>query len=78
MYPTISRSPPIRRKPAPGDIEAEFATANNAPKEAFRVSCPQNEFSAVEICLSKDLKYLACPATVKECKAGEVKVRPVP
>ncbi|HZD33149.1 MAG TPA: ribonuclease T2 [Candidatus Angelobacter sp.] len=62
----------------PGDIEAAFASANNAPKEAFRVSCPQNEFSAVEVCLSKDLKYMACPATMKECKAPEIKVRPVP
>ncbi|HVN20362.1 MAG TPA: ribonuclease T2 [Dongiaceae bacterium] len=62
----------------PGDIEAAFASANNAPKGAFRVSCPQNEFSAVEICQSKDLQYQACPTTVKECRAGQIRVRPVP
>jgi len=45
-------------------MEQEVASANNAPAEAFRVACPQNEFSAVEICLSKDLQYQACPDTV--------------
>ena len=62
---------------SPGDIEAAFASANSAPKGAFRVSCPKNEFSAVEICLSKDLQYQACPTTVKECRAGKIEVRPV-
>ena len=32
-------------------IDKEFASANNAPARAFRVSCPQSEFSAVEICI---------------------------
>ena len=59
-------------------IEKEFASANNAPAGAFRVSCPQNEFSAVEICLSKDLQYQACPSTQKECRAQKIEVRPVP
>ncbi len=59
-------------------IEKKFAAANNAPKTAFRVSCPQNEFSAVEICLSKDLQYQACPTTLKECKANRIDVLPVP
>jgi ribonuclease T2 len=59
-------------------IETKFASANAAPKAAFRVSCPENEFSAVEICLSKDLLYQACPASLKECKARSIQVRPVP
>jgi ribonuclease T2 len=59
-------------------IEKKFAAANNAPKTAFRVSCPQNEFSAVEVCLSKDLQYQACPATLRECKANRIEVLPVP
>jgi ribonuclease T2 len=63
---------------SPGGIEKKFASANNAPAEAFRVSCPQNEFSAVEICLSKDLQYQACPSTLKECHAPKIAVRPVP
>jgi len=60
------------------DIEKKFATANNAPEGAFRVSCPQNEFSAVEICLSKDFQYQACPSTLKECRAPKIEVRAVP
>jgi ribonuclease T2 len=59
-------------------IETKFASANAAPKAAFRVSCPQNEFSAVEVCLSKDLQYQACPASLKECRAKSIQVRPVP
>lgn len=62
----------------PSGIEQKFAAANNAPATAFRVSCPQNKFSAVEICLSKDLKYKACPNTVKDCRAHQVSVLPVP
>lgn len=59
-------------------IEKEFATGNNAPEGAFRVSCPQNEFSAVEICISKDMQYQVCPTTLRECKAPKIEVRPVP
>ena len=59
-------------------IEQKFATANNAPKNAFRISCPQNEFSAVEVCLNKALQYQACPNTVKECRSQQIEVRPVP
>ena len=76
--------PPELKKPAtsaqasPTAIEQKFAAANNAPKRAFRVSCPQNEFSAVEVCLSKDLQYQACPDTVKDCRARQIEVRPVP
>ena len=62
----------------PSDIEEEFASANSAPKGAFRVSCPRNEFSALEICLNKNLQYQACPDTVKECRASKIEVRPVP
>ena len=75
--PDDFKRPGDAEQTSPGDIEAAFASANNAPKEAFRVSCPKNEFSAVEICLSKDLQYQACPTTVKECKAGKIEVRPV-
>jgi len=42
------------------------------------VSCPQNEFSAVEICISKDMQYQACPSTLKERRAPKIEVRPVP
>ena len=63
---------------SPSGIEEKFATANQAPQGAFRVSCPQNAFSAVEICVTKDFQYQACRETVKECRASQVKVLPVP
>ena len=62
----------------PPDIEQKFSNSNHAPQDAFRVSCPQNEFSAVEICLTKGLKYQACPNSLKECRAQKIEVRPVP
>jgi ribonuclease T2 len=76
--PQDFKKPANTSRTSPKDIERRFASANSAPKEAFRVSCPQNEFSAVEICLSKDLKYQSCPTTLKECKASNIQVRPVP
>jgi ribonuclease T2 len=76
--PDDFKKPPSGATASPSDIEQKFATANQAPQGAFRVSCPQNAFSAVEICLTKDFQYQACPDTVKECRASQVKVLPVP
>jgi ribonuclease T2 len=76
--PDEFKKPSSTAETSPPDIEDKFASANGAPKEAFRVSCPQNEFSAVEVCLTKDLHYQACPNTSKECRASKIEVRPVP
>ena len=76
--PSDFKQPTSGAQSSPSDIEQKFATANKAPQGAFRVSCPQNEFSAVEICLTKDFQYQACPNTLKECRAPQVKVLPVP
>jgi len=76
--PDDFKKPADSAQTSPGDIEAAFATANNAPKEAFRVSCPQQDFSAVQACLDKDLNYMACPATQRDCRADQIQVRPVP
>ena len=76
--PAEFKKPATSEQASPVAIEQEFAAANNAPEGAFRVSCPQNEFSAVEVCLSKDLQYQACPNTVRECRAEQVEIRPVP
>jgi len=76
--PDDFKKPSSSSEAGPSDIEQKFATANQAPTAAFRVSCPQNAFSAVEICLTKDFQYQACPNTVKECRASQVKVLPVP
>jgi ribonuclease T2 len=76
--PEDFKKPASSARTGPGDIEAKFASSNDASKNAFRVSCPQNEFSAVEVCLSKDLQYQECPMTLKECKASRIEVLPVP
>lgn len=78
QVPDNFKKPSSSSEAAPIDIEQKFAAANNAPKAAFRISCPQNDFSAVEICLSKDFQYRACPNTLKECRANKIEVRPVP
>jgi ribonuclease T2 len=78
QVPDDFQHPSSSSKASAAEIEKKFAAANNAPKGAFRVSCPQNEFSAVEICLSKDLQYQACPSTLKDCRASQISVRPVP
>jgi ribonuclease T2 len=76
--PDEFKKPADSAQTSPRDIEAAFASANSAPQEAFRVSCPQQDFSAVQICLDKDLKYMACPTTQKDCRADQIQVRQVP
>lgn len=76
--------PPQYRAPAqminanPADIEQKFTEANHAPRGAFRVSCSNSEFVAVEACLTKDLQYRQCGSSVRDCRASQVTVRPTP
>jgi ribonuclease T2 len=74
--PENFQPPPAQSSPV--KIEKAFALANAAPPSAFRIACPQNQLSAVEICLSKDLQYQACPANLKDCRAKSIKIIPVP
>ena len=62
----------------PADIEQKFAEANHAPRGAFRVSCSNSEFVAVEACLTKDLQYRQCGSSLRDCRASQVTVRPPP
>jgi ribonuclease T2 len=59
-----------------GDLETRFAQANHAPAGAVRVSCHDGELVNLEMCLSKDLQYRACSASVRECPAGNVSMLP--
>ena len=76
--------PPQYRAPAqminanPADIEQKFTEANHAPRGAFRVSCSNSEFVAVEACLTKDLQYRQCGSSLRDCRASQVTVRPTP
>jgi ribonuclease T2 len=78
QVPDEFKKPSTGAKTNAAEIEKKLATGNNAPQGAFRVSCPQNEFSAVEVCLAKNLQYQACPTTMKDCRARQIEVRPVP
>jgi ribonuclease T2 len=76
--PDDFKDPRSKREISSSGIEEKFANANGAPQGAFRVSCLQNEFSAVEICLTRNLQYQSCPATLdsEECKTPQINVRP--
>jgi ribonuclease T2 len=56
-------------------IEESFASANNAPKDSFRISCHAGEMVGVDICRAKDLKYQVCSASVRECPTDRVLLR---
>ena len=59
------------------EIEQSFASANNGPADAFRISCHGGELVGVEVCLNKDLQYRACTASARECPVAQVLMRPV-
>src|SRR5215471_13998370 len=54
--PPEIKQPSSSAQTSPAAIEQKLAKAINAPKGAFRISCPQNAFSGVEVCLSKELQ----------------------
>jgi ribonuclease T2 len=60
----------------PNDLLARFAAANPAyPASSFALSCGNNRLTAVEFCLTKDLRPEACQG-VRSCRANVVKVTP--
>ena len=60
----------------PDDLLGRFAAANPSyPAGSFALSCGNNRLTAIEICLSKDLRPEACEG-VRSCRANVVKVTP--
>jgi ribonuclease T2 len=57
------------------DVEQKFAEANNAPADAFRVSCHSGEMVSLQVCLNKNLEYQACTPSARECRAPQVLMR---
>ena len=74
--PSEYRSPSSPVSASPEQIEQKFAAANNAPASAFRVSCSGSEFAALEVCLTKDLKYRQCGSGVRECRTPQITLLP--
>jgi ribonuclease T2 len=61
---------------APEDLLARFAAANPTyPAASFALSCGNNRLTAVEICLTKELRPLPCQG-VRSCRASVVQVTP--
>jgi ribonuclease T2 len=60
----------------PDDLLSRFAAANPGyPAGSFALSCGNNRLTAIEICLTKDLRPEACQG-VRSCRANVVKVTP--
>jgi ribonuclease T2 len=60
----------------PDELLSRFAAANPGyPPGSFALSCGNNRLTAVEICLSKDLRPETCQG-VRSCRANVVKVTP--
>ncbi|HVW11843.1 MAG TPA: hypothetical protein VHC90_24845 [Bryobacteraceae bacterium] len=57
-------------------VEAEFYAANPTfPPAAFRVVCRNDALTEVHVCLDKNLKGRACPASVIDCKSETITIR---
>ena len=60
----------------PSAILDSFAEANPAfPRASFAVSCAHNHLVAMEVCLSKSLRPIACRG-IRSCPASEITVDP--
>ena len=77
QIPADYRSPGSAVTASPADIEQKFAAANNAPAGAFRVVCSKTDLD-VEACLTKDLQFRQCGSSLRDCRAAQVTLPPVP
>ena len=60
----------------PQQIVGDFVQANpGMSQDNFALSCGNNRLTAVEVCLTKDLKAASC-SSVRSCRANVVKVTP--
>lgn len=58
------------------DLEKAFAETNQAPLQAFRVSCHAGELVSLEVCVDKNLQYRNCTESVRECPVNQVDMLP--
>lgn len=63
----------------PLNVEAAFSKFNEGlDPEEVAVSCGHNRLQEMRLCLSKDLRFRACPAVdLKGCKRGRVLMPPL-
>jgi len=61
----------------PAGLRGMFAKANPSfPAGSVILSCGNNRLTAIEVCMTKDLKAMACPVGIRSCRANAVKVTP--
>lgn len=62
----------------PSEIKEEFFKANSQlHTQNMTVSCGNNYLTAVSVCLSKDLQPVECGASLRDCRANQVRIPPV-
>ncbi len=62
----------------PGEMERRFAAANRLHgTSAIRVLCREGELREVRICLTKDLHPRPCSWSSRDCRAGQLFMRPI-
>ena len=65
-----------QRSMTPEAILAAFSQSNREiPRESFALSCGNNYLTAVEVCLDKSLRAVACSG-VRSCRANSVRIVP--
>lgn len=67
------------RQVAPGEVEAAFLRANaDLPANAVAVTCDRRYLREVRICMTRDLRFRACPEVDRQsCRRREVVMPPV-
>jgi ribonuclease T2 len=62
---------------SPRQVKQAFETANPQLNDAgITINCASNYLQAVEICLTKNLQPMSCPAP-RDCRASTIRVPPV-
>lgn len=59
----------------PEEILTLFTASNpGIGRESLALSCGNNYLTAIEVCLDKSLKPIACPSNLRSCRARTVKI----
>jgi ribonuclease T2 len=63
----------------PQDVKKKFVAANSGMNEnTLRIQCSGRFISELRVCMTKDLKLRACPASMRDsCRGDEAILRPV-
>lgn len=65
----------VQASMSPGQIQNLFHTSNPAvPDTSLVVTCGNNYLTAVEVCLSKSLQPVSCPAALHPCRESSVRI----